>query len=106
MAPQGDDHYHPVDAVSGGVKGALATGGIGLFTAAIQNSLAKQNVGAWGVFTRGGGVIMSFGEPPIDPPALLYMANWSLLLTILSNSCRWRCLRILKTRSCKSTGEE
>lgn len=81
MAPQGDDHYHPVDAVSGGVKGAMVTGGFGLFTAAIQNSLAKQNVGAWGVFTRGGGVVMSFGEWPMDPLMLLQVISWSIVLT-------------------------
>jgi len=62
MAPHGDDdHYQPKDAISNGIKGALITGGAGLFMAAVQNSLAKQNVGAWGVFTRGGGVITTFG---------------------------------------------
>ncbi|KAK0649374.1 hypothetical protein B0T16DRAFT_326287 [Cercophora newfieldiana] len=61
MAPHGDDdHYKPKDAISNSIKGALITGGAGLFMAAIQNSLAKQNVGAWGVFTRGGGVITTF----------------------------------------------
>ncbi|KAK1753060.1 hypothetical protein QBC47DRAFT_305114 [Echria macrotheca] len=61
MAPHGDDdHYHPKDAVSSGIMGASVAGGAGLLFAAIQNSLAKQNVGAWGVFTRGGGTITSF----------------------------------------------
>ena len=62
MAPHGDDdHYHPKDAVSSGIMGASVAGGAGLLFAAIQNSLAKQSVGAWGVFTRGGGTITSFG---------------------------------------------
>jgi len=34
--------------------------------AAVQNSLAKQNVGAWGVFTRGGGIITTFGTILLD----------------------------------------
>jgi hypothetical protein len=62
MAPHGDDdHYQPKDAISNGIKGALASGGAGLFMAAIRNSLAKDSVGAWGVITRGGGVITAFG---------------------------------------------
>jgi len=61
MAPHGDDDvYKPKDAISNGLKGAAISGGAGLFMAAIQNSLAKQNYGAWGVFTRGGGVITTF----------------------------------------------
>ncbi|KAK0611487.1 hypothetical protein B0T14DRAFT_500576 [Immersiella caudata] len=61
MAPHGDnDHYKPKDAISNGIKGALVSGGAGLFMAAIQNSLAKTNIGAWGVFTRSGGVITAF----------------------------------------------
>lgn len=48
------------------LKAASITGGAGLVTSAIQNSLAKQNIGAWGVFTRTGGGIAIFGEPAID----------------------------------------
>jgi len=67
MAPHGDDaHYHPRDAIADGVKGTLISGGAGLFMAAVQNSLAKQNVGAWGVFTRGGGIITTFGTILLD----------------------------------------
>ncbi|KAK3376761.1 hypothetical protein B0T24DRAFT_677626 [Lasiosphaeria ovina] len=61
MAPTGDDdHYRPKDAIAAGVNGALVTGGAGLFAAAIQNSLQKRNVGAWGIFTRGGATITTF----------------------------------------------
>ncbi len=63
MAPHGDDdHYHPQDAISGGLHAALVTGGAGLFVAAAQNALQKQNVGAWSVFTRGGRLTATFGS--------------------------------------------
>ncbi|KAI1756113.1 hypothetical protein F4782DRAFT_320751 [Xylaria castorea] len=51
--------FHSKDAVKSGLQGALVGGGAGLFFSAIQNSLAKQHVGAWGVFTRTGGTIAS-----------------------------------------------
>ncbi|EFX00879.1 NADH-ubiquinone oxidoreductase subunit [Grosmannia clavigera kw1407] len=56
----GDDVYHPEDAIKASAKGSLVVGGAGLFLAAIQNSLQKRNVGAWGVFTRSGGMVASF----------------------------------------------
>ncbi|KAI0388863.1 hypothetical protein F5Y17DRAFT_470123 [Xylariaceae sp. FL0594] len=52
--------YHRKDAISAGIQGAMVGGGAGLLLSAVQNSLAKQNVGAWGVFTRTGGTIVSF----------------------------------------------
>lgn len=60
MAPHGDDHYHPQDALSGGVKAGLITGGAGLLFAAVKNQQAKKQYGAWGVFTRGGTIIGTF----------------------------------------------
>ncbi|ERT02671.1 NADH:ubiquinone oxidoreductase 21.3kD subunit 21.3b [Sporothrix schenckii 1099-18] len=54
------DVYRPQDALYAGVKGTAVVGGAGLFLSAIQNSLQKRNVGAWGVFTRTGGVVASF----------------------------------------------
>jgi len=59
MAPAGDDHYHPKDAVSVAVKAGAVTGAAGVFMAAIQNALAKEHVGAWAVLSRGGGIIVS-----------------------------------------------
>jgi len=53
--------YQPKDAVREAGKGALVIGGGGLFAAALVNALSKQNVGPWGVFTRGGGMIGTFG---------------------------------------------
>jgi hypothetical protein len=49
--------YHPKDAVGGAVKATLVTGAAGAFVSTIQNTLTKQNVGAFGVFTRTGGTI-------------------------------------------------
>ncbi|OTA55141.1 hypothetical protein K449DRAFT_337940 [Hypoxylon sp. EC38] len=52
--------FHQHDALKSGIKGALLGGGAGLITSAVQNSLAKRNVGAWGVFSRTGGTIGIF----------------------------------------------
>ncbi|GAB1317508.1 NADH-ubiquinone oxidoreductase 21.3 kDa subunit [Madurella fahalii] len=60
MAPPGDDHYHPKDAVHAGFYGALATGGTGLLFAAVRNSLAVRNIGPWTTFTKHGGIIATF----------------------------------------------
>ncbi|KAJ9148488.1 NADH-ubiquinone oxidoreductase subunit [Pleurostoma richardsiae] len=60
MAPSGEDQYHPVDAIKAGASGTLVLGAAGVFAAAVQTSLAKRNVGAWSVFTRGGGTIATF----------------------------------------------
>ncbi|KAK3941301.1 hypothetical protein QBC46DRAFT_382855 [Diplogelasinospora grovesii] len=61
MARKGDEgHYHPKDAVAAGINGSLVAGGAGLFAAAIQNSMQKRNVGAWSVFSRSGGTMLTF----------------------------------------------
>ncbi len=56
----------PKDAVSETIRATAIMGGAGLLGSAIQNSLAKQNVGAWGVFTRTGGAIAVFGPVPAE----------------------------------------
>ena len=56
----GDNQYHPKDAVKAGLNGAMITGAAGLAVSAIQNTLTKRNVGAWGVFARSGGTIAVF----------------------------------------------
>ena len=53
--------YQPKDAISEAIRGTLIVGGAGLALSAIQNTLTKQNVTAWGVFTRTGGTIVLFG---------------------------------------------
>lgn len=62
MAHHDEDHsYHPKDAISAAMKATALTGSVGLFAAAVQNTLTKQNVGTLGVFVRGGGIITTFG---------------------------------------------
>lgn len=56
-----DTQYHPKDAVGAGIKGTMITGTAGLAVSAIQNTLSKRNVGAWGVFTKSGSTIAVFG---------------------------------------------
>ncbi|KAK4154311.1 hypothetical protein C8A00DRAFT_32911 [Chaetomidium leptoderma] len=60
MAPTGDDHYHPKDAIHAGLYHGMVFGGGGLLFAAVKNSLAKTNVGPWTTFTRNGGIIATF----------------------------------------------
>ncbi|KAL2130582.1 hypothetical protein VTI74DRAFT_6209 [Chaetomium olivicolor] len=60
MAPTGDDHYHPQDAIHAGLYNGMVFGGAGLLFAAVRNSLAKRNVGPWTTFTRNGGLIATF----------------------------------------------
>lgn len=81
MVPHGDDdNYHPKDAIANGVKGAAIAGGAGLFFAAVQNSLAKQNVGAWSVFTRSGGIITTFSASANYLTCRPFKANLFVLL--------------------------
>ena len=56
-----ENPYHPKDAVGAAIRSTLIMGGVGFTVSAIQNALVRQNVGAWGVFTRTGGVITLFG---------------------------------------------
>ncbi|KAA8894284.1 hypothetical protein FN846DRAFT_923096 [Sphaerosporella brunnea] len=48
------------DAIGQGVRGTLIMGGVGAIVSGVQNSLQKQNVGAFGVLTRTGGTIAIF----------------------------------------------
>ncbi|OBT83574.1 hypothetical protein VE02_06956 [Pseudogymnoascus sp. 03VT05] len=52
--------YHPQDAIGAAITGTMITGGAGLFMSAVQNALARKNVGPWGVFTRSGSTIAVF----------------------------------------------
>jgi hypothetical protein len=61
MASEGE-HYQPHDAVKAAITATMVTGGAGTLVAAIENSLSKRNVGAWGVFTRSGSTIGIFGK--------------------------------------------
>ena len=53
--------YEPEDAIANGFRGAFLTGSAGLLISAVQNTVAKQNIGALGVFTKFGGTTAIFG---------------------------------------------
>lgn len=55
------DTYHAKDAIGQTIKATLIVGSGGLFLSAVQNTLAKENVGPWGVLTRTGGTVWTFG---------------------------------------------
>jgi hypothetical protein len=57
----GDEQYHPKDAVKAAINGTLITGAAGGLVSAVQNTLTKSNIGAWGVFTKSGSTIAVFG---------------------------------------------
>ncbi|KAI1102152.1 hypothetical protein F4804DRAFT_334592 [Jackrogersella minutella] len=52
--------FHQRDALKSGVTGAMIGAGAGLLASSVQNSLAKRNVGVWGIFSRTGGTIGLF----------------------------------------------
>lgn len=55
------DQYQPKDALAAAAQGTLVMGSAGALLSAVQNSLAKQNIGAMGFITRTGGTIGLFG---------------------------------------------
>jgi hypothetical protein len=57
--PAADDGpvYQPQDALGRSARSAAITGAAGLFIASVQNTVAKEQVGAFGVFTRFGTTI-------------------------------------------------
>lgn len=73
----GDARYQPKDAVKAGINGTMITGAAGGLVSAIQNTLTKRNVNAWGIFTRTGGTIAVFGISHQEVPAALPLANGS-----------------------------
>ena len=56
-----DEQYHPKDSVKAAIQGTMVMGGAGAFVSAIQNTLTRKNVSAWGFITRTGGTIAVFG---------------------------------------------
>ncbi|KAI1175280.1 hypothetical protein F4777DRAFT_579116 [Nemania sp. FL0916] len=52
-AAEEEAHFHQKDAIKVGLQGAMYGGLAGLAISSVQNSLSKQDVGVWGVFTRG-----------------------------------------------------
>ncbi len=58
-----EEAYQPQDAIGAGIRSSIAVGTAGLFFAAVQTSVAKQNIGGFGVFSRYGGSTALFGMP-------------------------------------------
>ncbi|ORY68340.1 uncharacterized protein BCR38DRAFT_130335 [Pseudomassariella vexata] len=56
--------FHAKNALNSGMRGALAGGIAGICASAVQNSLAKSNIGAWGVFTRTGSTVATLTVVP------------------------------------------
>ncbi|KAI0128006.1 hypothetical protein BJ170DRAFT_595846 [Xylariales sp. AK1849] len=56
--------FHARNAVKSGVNAGAIGGVAGFIVSAVQNSLAKTNVGAWGVFTRTGSTIATLTAVP------------------------------------------
>jgi hypothetical protein len=61
MAPHEEHSYHPKDAISVATEAGLIVGGFGALFSGIQNTLARQNVGAKGFITRFGSTTTVFG---------------------------------------------
>lgn len=63
MAPKEEEvTYERKDAIGDGITATLILAGAGTTVSAIQNALTKQNVSAWGVFTRFGSTITIFSK--------------------------------------------
>jgi len=55
-----EEMYEPRDALGAATRAATTTGAAGLFLAAVQNTVAKENIGPFGVFSRYGTTIATF----------------------------------------------
>lgn len=53
--------YHPKDTVKETIRVGSISTGVGFLGSAVQNALTRQNVSAWGVFTKFGGTTITFG---------------------------------------------
>lgn len=91
--------YKPRDAVTESIRAGCITGGFGILLASVQNTLARQNYGAAGVFTKFGGTIGLFGRQSVY--ASFDATNW---LTSFS-WIRWH-LHLREHRIGKSEAEE
>ena len=78
--------YQAQDAISSSIQSAVVAGSGGFLMAAVQNTVQRQNVGAFGVMTKFGGTTATFS-----------MQYWRLLHyrcgRLMGNSCRWRNIR-------------
>ncbi|KAL8674919.1 MAG: hypothetical protein Q9168_000723 [Polycauliona sp. 1 TL-2023] len=76
MASGDEAVYQPKDAISATVRSTMIVGGAGLFLSAVQNSLTRQNVTGWGVITRTGGTIATFGMLSSAPSSRKPSSDW------------------------------
>lgn len=54
--------YQPKDALGASLRSATLAGAGGLFLASVQNTVTKENVGFFSVFSRFGSTIGLFGK--------------------------------------------
>ena len=59
---ESDAVYHPEDAIANATRMAGVMGFAGLGLSAIQNTLSRSNMGAWGMFTKTGTTAATFSE--------------------------------------------
>lgn len=85
-----DDTFHPRDALSGGIRAATLGGAAGLFYSAIGNTLTKENIGSFGVFTRFGGNIGLFGTEikTGSPTVAIFLTMSQRHVVVHTNSLR------------------
>ncbi|KAH6891038.1 hypothetical protein B0T10DRAFT_560308 [Thelonectria olida] len=68
----GEQVYQPFDTLNDAAKAGLVGGASGLFIASIRNALAKRNIGALSVFTRGAPII---GLATAAPTAYVFFSR-------------------------------
>ena len=90
--------YHPKDAVGKAIEATLILGAAGLTVSAIQNTLTKQNVSGWGVFTRTGGTIGMFGQLSWDNWSVCRRLTRTQLLRVVHTGLRTLQLQIYERR--------
>jgi hypothetical protein len=90
--------YQPKDALSIMTNNALVLGGFGAMISAIQNALARQNLGAMGFLTRFGGTAATFSMFNLFHLAPLWV-------TKASPSCDGRIIRLRRVRLSKPPRE-
>jgi hypothetical protein len=61
MAAQ-QETFQPSDTLSNTFSVALQTTAVGAIIAGVQNTLRKQNVGPFGIITRSGHIIVTYGR--------------------------------------------
>ena len=58
---QDSGHYEAQDTIHKATQSFLVTGSAGFLLSAVQNTMSRQNVGAFGVLTKFGGTTLTFG---------------------------------------------